>query len=257
VANSGVGAGGDPPTADSPAGIAAAADPEEQRLDELMALLFRSRLQDWPALVVAAALDVVPGAAMALVVRDTHEGPRVEAAAGPGMEAWVGAELEGSSAVLDPVLRAGMKIVLPLVRLRAAGTSMAVSAAGLSIRLPDRHRAALLVARSRSRWAVGSLDTATLGRLAARVQVCSQCTEELHRRTDRRMQDERFRVAAQAEEHVVTPLTELVGDLSALIARSPSLRAYLQPPTNSIDGVVDWLHAWLSAVYADEASDDR
>lgn len=222
-----------------------------------MALLFRSRAQDWPALIVDAAREIVPGAGMALVVHDSHEGPRVEAAAGPALETWIGAELEGSSAVLDPVLRAGMKIVLPLVRLRAAGTSLVVSAAGVSIRLPEHRSAALLVARPRTRWTVGSLDTAALGRLAARVLVCSQCADSLHRRTERRMQGERFRVAAQAEEHVVSPLTELVGDLSALMAGSPALRAYLQPATNSIDGVVDWLHAWLSAVYAHEASRDR
>ncbi|HEY6932236.1 MAG TPA: hypothetical protein VI452_02455, partial [Marmoricola sp.] len=96
-----------------------------------MALLFRSRAQDWPALIVNAAREIVPGAGMALVVHDSHEGPRVEAAAGPALETWIGAELEGSSAVLDPVLRAGMKIVLPLVRLRAAGTSLVVSAAGV------------------------------------------------------------------------------------------------------------------------------
>jgi hypothetical protein len=219
----------------------------ENRLNELMRTLLGTQQRHWWAAVARAAVDVVSDADLALVVAvEGPLGPRVVAAAGDGTETWPGSELALSAAVIEPVVQAGMNLVVPGVRLSAAGTSAVVSTLAAPLPIGEERRGALLVGRRRDRRGFTSLEMAPLGQLVRRVQLSLQLNEDWERRCQHRLKAERVRISTQAHEHIIAPLFAASMDMANLAgAADPVLRERLVEAVTAVDEVVGWLRGRL------------
>ena len=219
----------------------------EGRLNDLMRTLLGTQQRHWWPIVAQAAVDVVQDADVALVV--TANGPvspRVVAAAGDGTDEWPGAELELSAAVIDPVVHAGMNLVVPGVRISVAGTSVVVSTLAAPLPVAEERRGALIVGRRRDRRVFTSMEMAPLGQLVRRVQLSLQLSEDCERRYGQRLKAERMRIATQAQEHVVAPLFSASMSLAnAAGAADPVLHDRLVEAVTVVDDVVGWLRGRL------------
>lgn len=221
--------------------------PLELRLNELVGALQLTHPRDWGGLVAQAVLEIVPDAGFALVLStEPLVPPRVLAAAGEGVGAWPGVDLEMPRAVLDRV-RAGGRLLAPRLRLSAAGGSLVAGSLVLPLPCPRARERALVVGRLEGR-SFSLEEMATLGQLIRRVQL----SVEWHRRSEALVRSERLRIATQAQEHAVAPLFSASMELANLAgaATNPLLRRRLVGTVSTLDEVIAWLRGRLSAVTA-------
>ncbi|HET8560646.1 MAG TPA: hypothetical protein VFL69_09030 [Marmoricola sp.] len=213
-------------------------------LGDVMRRLVQARSGDgWPV-VVRAGLQVVSDADLSVLVAPRSGQPRVLAAQGLDTESWQGEEVSLSAAVLDPVIRAGMNLVLPGVRLVVGSSARIVSTLAVPVRL-DRDTSdvgALLVGRLRDRRGFTSMEMAPLAQLSRRVELAFEIAAECLQRCDDRLHQDRADLALQAQRNVVAPLFTASMELANLAgAADPLLRDRLLDAVGAIDGVTGWL----------------
>ncbi|HET8605173.1 MAG TPA: hypothetical protein VFM09_14685 [Marmoricola sp.] len=236
------------PTALAPPGMRSAGLTQsveaDARLGEMMRSLVQQRPRDGLPHVAATALEVVPDADLAVLLGGDGGADPVLAAAGNGTESWVGEPLSLSAAVVDPVLRAGMNLVIPGLRLSVGGTSYVVSALVVPVPIDHGQTGILLVGRLRDRQSFTSLEMAPLTQLARRVELSFEILGACLQHCEERLHAERERVAARAQEHIVAPLFAASLELAGLAGvADPALEGRLLDAVTAIDEVVTWLRA--------------
>lgn len=211
--------------------------------DMMRTLVLEHPRDGWP-IVVRTALEVVPDADLAVLVGGDAMAVPVLAAAGDGTAPWVREPLTLSAAVLDPVLRGGMNLVIPGLRLDVAGTVRVVSALVVPVPVERGQTGVLLVGRMRDRRSFTSLEMAPLAQLARRVELSFQVLDACLARCEDRVHAERERIAAHAQEHIVAPLFAASLELAGLAGvADPALEGRLLDAVAAIDDVVSWLRA--------------
>lgn len=229
------------------------ADRVESRLNALVTGLQRTHPRDWGPLVALAAVDLVPGADLALVL--ATEGPlapRVVAAAGERAETWTGSQLELTGEVLDQLRAEECGVVVPSLRLSSAGTSVLVSALVAPLACRAHGGGALLVGRLPEGGTFTEADMAALGGLIRQVEL----SVGWQRRCEHQLRAEQLRIAAQVQEHVVGPLFAMTLELANVAAAAPNavLRSRLVDAVSGVDDVMAWLRARLRAVTGEPAA---
>lgn len=221
----------------------------DAHLGEMMRRLVRAAApaEAWQV-IVHAGLQVVPGADLSVLVGAGSSPAQVLAARGLDTEGWQGERMAVSAAVLDPVIRSGMHLVLPGVRLMVGRSVRVVSVLAVPVRLardnPDV--GALLVGRLRDRRAFTSTEIAPLEQVSRRTELAFDIATECLQHCDERMHQERADLALQAQRHIVAPLFAASMDLANLSGvTSPVVRPRLLDVVATIDAVTGWLRGQI------------